>query len=180
VESQVDLIVGTFSKSFASLGGFVAGDDHVVHNNKQKARALMLSAAIHPAAAAAALAALEVIESEPQLRFRVQENADYVRSGLRRSGFETVDAQTPIVPVIIGDQDRMFRFWKALLEEGVFTNPVTVPAVPPGLDLIRTSYIATHTRQHLDSVLQAFSAAARRVGTVAPAPTRRAAAGDAS
>jgi 7-keto-8-aminopelargonate synthetase-like enzyme len=74
----------------------------------------------------------------------------------------------------------MFRFWKALLEEGVFTNPVTVPAVPPGLDLIRTSYIATHTRQHLDSVLQAFSAAARRVGTVAPAPIRRAAAGDAS
>lgn len=164
VEAHVDLIVGTFSKSFASLGGFVAGDENVVHFIQHQARALMFSAAIHPAAAAAALAALDVIENEPELRLRVQENADYVRQGLRRMGFETVDAQTPIVPVIIGDQDDMFRFWQTLLQEGVFTNPVTGPAVPPGMDLIRTSYIATHTRQHLDAVLRAFRAAGQHIG----------------
>jgi 8-amino-7-oxononanoate synthase len=164
VEDQVDLVVGTFSKSFASLGGFVAGDEHVVHYIKHHARALMFSAAIHPAAAAAALAALDVIEDEPDLRARVLANAEYVRRGLRRQGFRTVEAQTPIVPVIIGGQEEMFRFWRALFDEGVFTNPVTGPAVPPGMDLIRTSYIATHTEKHLDAVLRGFRAAGRRVG----------------
>jgi len=171
VESEVDLVVGTFSKSFASLGGFVAGDEAVIHYIKHHARPLMFSAAIHPAAAAAALAALDVIESEPELRVRLLANADYVRRGLRRLGFRTVDAQTPIVPVIIGDQEGMFRFWKALFDEGVFTNPVTGPAVPPGMDLIRTSYIATHTQQQLDAVLRGFRAASQRAGlALAPAP----------
>lgn len=179
VEGQVDLIVGTFSKSFASLGGFVAGDEDVVHFIKHHARALMFSAAIHPAAAAAALAALTVVETEPELRVRVQDNADYVRRGLRAMGFETVAAKTPIVPVIIGDQDGMFRFWKALLDEGVFTNPVTGPAVPPGMDLIRTSYIATHTRHHLDDVLRAFRAAGQLIGFAPSAQPGIAEAGEA-
>ncbi|MEZ5963362.1 MAG: aminotransferase class I/II-fold pyridoxal phosphate-dependent enzyme [Planctomycetota bacterium] len=180
VEAHVDLVVGTFSKSFASLGGFVAGDEDVVHFIKHHARALMFSAAIHPAATAAALAALDVIENEPELRVRVQDNADYVRRNLRVMGFETVDAQTPIVPVIIGDQDGMLRFWKALVEEGVFTNPVTGPAVPPGMDLIRTSYIATHTRAHLDTVLRAFRTAGLREGVTPSANGDGGRAGEAS
>lgn len=179
VESHVDLIVGTFSKSFASLGGFVAGDESVIHFIKHHARSLMFSAAIHPAAAAAALAALDIVEREPELRTQVQDNADYVRRNLRGMGFETVAARTPIVPVIIGDQDGMFRFWKALVDEGVFTNPVTGPAVPPGMDLIRTSYIATHTRQQLDAVLHAFHAAAQTVGFAPSAPRGKVRAGEA-
>jgi 8-amino-7-oxononanoate synthase len=173
VESQVDLIIGTFSKSFASLGGFVAGDEEVIHYIQHHARALMFSAAIHPAAAAAALAALDVIESEPQLRTQVLHNAAFVRRGLHRAGFRTVEATAPIVPVIVGDQEGMLRFWQALLDEGVFTNPVTGPAVPPGMDLIRTSYIATHTQSQLEAVVRAFRAAGRRVGLVGSATKER-------
>ncbi len=171
VEAQVDLIVGTFSKSFASLGGFVAGDEEVIHFIKHHARALMFSAAIHPAATAAALAALDVIETEPELRARVLSNAAFVRRGLTRAGFRTVEATAPIVPVIVGDQEAMLHFWQALFDEGVFTNPVTGPAVPPGMDLIRTSYIATHTEKQLETVLRAFRAAGRRVGLTVASET---------
>lgn len=166
VERDVDLVIGTFSKSFASLGGFVAGDEEVIHFIKHHARSLIFSAAILPAAAAAALAALDVMEREPDLRVRLRDNAEHVRSGLRRMGFQIGKTQTPIVPVIVGDQVRMLMFWKALFEEGVFTNPVTGPAVPPGMDLIRTSYIATHTRAQLDTVLQAFRRAGVRQGLI--------------
>ena len=123
--------------------------------------------AITPASAAAALAALDVIEAEPQLRTRVLDVANRVRTGLRKLGFTVGGAQnSPIVPVIVGEQIRMLRMWKILLDCGLFTNPVTQPAVPPGMDLIRTSYIATHTDRHIEQILERFAEAGERVGVL--------------
>lgn len=178
VEEGVDLIVGTFSKSFASLGGFVAGPEPVVHYIKHHARAFIFSAAIHPSAAAAALAALDVIERQPQLRKRLLANADRVRRELSRLGYWVGPTETPIVPVVVGDQDRMFWFWKALFDGGLFTNPVTGPAVPAGMDLIRTSYMATHTEAQIDRVLEIFESVGRQTAVLrsgdAPAAMARA------
>ncbi len=166
VEDQVDLIVGTFSKSFASLGGFVAGPESVIHYVKHHARSLIFSAAIPASAAAAALAALDVLEREPGLRERLMRNARKMRDGLKSLGFQVGPSETAIIPVIIGDQTQMFLFWKALFEGGVFTNPVTGPAVPAGMDLIRTSYMATHTDEQLDRALAVFEAAGKRLGLI--------------
>ena len=166
VEKDVDLIVGTFSKSFASLGGFVAGPEPVIHYVKHHARSLIFSAAIPASAAAAALAALDVLESEPQLRTNLMRNAHKMRDGLKQLGFRVGQSETAIIPVIIGDQTRMFLFWKSLFEGGAFTNPVTIPAVPVGMDLIRTSYMATHTDEQLDQALEIFENAGRRMGLI--------------
>lgn len=171
VEDDVDLIVGTFSKSFASLGGFVAGDEQVIHYIKHHARSLIFSAAIHPAAAAAALAALDLMERDASLREQVQHNASYVRSALLRLGFDVGASQTPILPILVRDQNRMFGLWKELFDGGVFTNPVTSPGVPPGMELIRTSYMATHTRTQLDQVIDVFRAAGQKTGLI-PASAR--------
>lgn len=171
VEDDVDLIVGTFSKSFASLGGFVAGDEQVIHYIQHHARSLIFSAAIHPAAAAAALAALDLMERDASLREQVQHNASYVRSALQRLGFDVGASQTPILPILVRDQSRMFALWKALFDGGVFTNPVTSPGVPPGMELIRTSYMATHTRTQLDQVIDVFRAAGQKTGLI-PAGAR--------
>ncbi len=183
VEKDVDLVLGTFSKSFASLGGFVAGPEPVVHYIKHHARSLIFSASIPPSAAAAALAALDVMESEPELRTRVMDRATQVRTGLTELGFQVGRSETPIVPVIVGNQDRLFGFWKQLFESGVFTNPVTTPAVPPGMDLIRTSYMAAHTEAQCDRVIDIFAHTGRRTGLIGPGTTagaqRRSAAGDA-
>ena len=178
VEDEVDLVVGTFSKSFASIGGFIAGPEEVVHYVKHHARALIFSASIPASAAAAAVAALDVMESEPDLRERVMHNAVTVRRGLARMGYSVGPTETPIVPVVIGDQDRLFRFWKALFEQGLFTNPATGPAVPAGMDLIRTSYMATHTDQQIARVLEVFQKVGHTLG-ILPAtqhagPSRRA------
>jgi len=160
VEHQVDLVVGTFSKSLASLGGFVAGPEAVIHFIKHQARSLIFSAAISPTNSAAALAALDILEREPHRSRAVLAHAKRVRSELRGLGFDTgPDSVSPIVPVILGEQDRTFAFWKALFDLGVFTNPVTAPAVPRGQDLIRTSYMATHTQEQLDEVIAGFAEA---------------------
>ena len=167
LDDDADLVMGTFSKSFASLGGFIAGPANVIHFMRHHARSLIFSAAITPASAAAALAALDVIEAEPQLRTRVLDVANRVRTGLRKLGFTVGGAQnSPIVPVIVGEQIRMLRMWKILLDCGLFTNPVTQPAVPPGMDLIRTSYIATHTDRHIEQILERFAEAGERVGVL--------------
>ncbi len=174
VEESVDLVVGTFSKSLASLGGFVAGPEDVVHFLKHNARSLIFSASIPPSAAAAALAALDVIEREPELRQRVMATARRVRLELQRMGYAIGPTQTPIVPVIVGDQDRLFRFWKALFDAGLFTNPVTAPGVPAHMDLVRTSYMATHTDAQIDKVLDIFASEGKRLGLI-PAGSPRAA-----
>jgi len=160
---QVDLIMGTFSKSFASIGGFIAGSKDVVHYIQHHARALIFSAALPAPAAAAALAALDIMEKEPERVARLWENADYMREGLRDIGYDIGQSNSPIIPVIIRDQFRTILAWRALIDEGVYTNPVIPPGVPPNMSLLRTSYMATHTREHLDRALTAFRAIGERL-----------------
>lgn len=154
---QVDLTMGTFSKSFASLGGFIAGSANAVHYIQHHARSLIFSASMPPANTAAALAALEVMQEEPERIARVNEIGEHIRAGLRQLGFNVGDSETPIVPIIIGDDMSTFQAWKMLYDAGVYTNPVISPAVPSGSALLRTSYMATHTDEQLDRVLAAFA-----------------------
>ena len=166
VENDVDLIMSTFSKSFASLGGFIAGDEDIIHFIKHTARALIFSASIPAANAAAALAALDVIRKEPERVVRVNEIAERIRQELKRMGFNVGESVTPIVPVIIGDDNLTFQIWKSLFEKGVFVNPVISPAVPKGMQLLRTSYIATQTDEQIDRVLEIFQDAGKAIGII--------------
>jgi 8-amino-7-oxononanoate synthase len=166
VESQTDLQMGTFSKSFASLGGVIAGPFDVINFIKHKARSVVYSASMTPASVASALKALEIIESEPQRRARLLDIAEKMHNGFRAMGFDTGVSVTPVVPVLVGDQVKCFRFWKALFEAGVFTNPVIPPAVEPGHALLRTSYMATHTDEQLDRVLDTFEKIGRKMDLI--------------
>ncbi len=161
-----DLIMSTFSKSFASLGGFIAGDSDVIHYIQHHARALIFSASIPPASAAAALAALEVMREEPQRCDRVIKIADMMRKGFTNLGFNIGNSTTPVIPIIIGDNDLTFKMWKLLFDAGVFVNPVISPAVPPGKQLLRTSYMATHTDLQMHKVLEIFGSVGREVGII--------------
>jgi 8-amino-7-oxononanoate synthase len=165
MEGQVDLVMATFSKSFASIGGAAAGAEDVIHYLKHHARALIFSASMPPSAVATVLACLDVIEREPERRTRLWENAEYLRGGLQSLGFDTVTSETPIIPVVTGDMERTFAFWRALFDAGVFTNPVLPPAVPESSCRLRTSVMATHTREQLDRVLEAFTRVRAELGT---------------
>jgi len=162
----VDLIMGTFSKSFASLGGFIAGDAGVVDYIQHHARSLIFSASIPPANAAAAMAALEIMKSEPERVARLIEIGDFMRERYRALGFNIGATQTPIIPIIIGDDQRTLLFWKALFDAGVYTNPVLSPGVPPGLQLLRTSYMATHTDEQLERVLATVERVGKELGVI--------------
>lgn len=164
--SQVDLIMSTFSKSFASLGGFIAGDEQVVHYIKHHARSLIFSASIPASNAAAALAALQVMRDEPERVAAVIKNGDKMREGFKRLGFNIGHSATPVVPIIIGDDARTFLFWRKLFDAGVFVNPVISPAVAQGHQLLRTSYMATHTEEQLDHVLEIFAEVGKELGVI--------------
>ncbi|MFH1176063.1 MAG: aminotransferase class I/II-fold pyridoxal phosphate-dependent enzyme [Acidobacteriota bacterium] len=166
VENDVDLIMGTFSKSLASVGGFVAGEERIINWIKHRARSLIFSAAPPPASVAAVLKAVEIIEREPERRERLWENTHFMADGLRSLGFDTGDSTTPIIPVVIGEDRLAFLMAKRLQEEGVFVNPVVSPAVPPGRALLRTSYMATHTRAHLERALEGFAKVGRELGVI--------------
>nr|PZN57410.1 MAG: 8-amino-7-oxononanoate synthase [Chloroflexota bacterium] len=163
---EVDLIMGTFSKSFASIGGFIAGSADVIHYIQHHARSLIFSAALPAPNAAAVLRALEIIETEPQHVERLWENANYMRDGLKQLGYDVGGSNTPIIPVILRDDYRTVLAWHALIEEGVYTNPVVPPGVPPNQSLLRTSYMATHQREHLDRALAAFKVVGERLDLV--------------
>jgi 8-amino-7-oxononanoate synthase len=163
---DVDLIMGTFSKSFASLGGFIAGDDDIIHYIKHHARALMFSASIPPSNAAAALAALEIMREEPERIQRLAEIGEKMRNAYRQLGFDIGNSVGPIIPIIIGDDMRTIFIWKMLFENGVFVNPVISPAVPAGRQLLRTSYMATHTDDQLDQVLEIFERIGKQAGLI--------------
>lgn len=154
LEDGVDILVGTFSKSFAGLGGFVVGDEDVIHFIKHTARALMYSASITPGSAAGIIAALGIIEKEPERREQLWKNVAHMKAGYASLGFNTLNSQTPIIPLVSGDDITTFQFWRGLHENGVYTNPVVTPAVPQGQCLIRTSLMATHTTAQLDRVLE--------------------------
>ena len=153
VTEDVDLIMGTFSKSFASLGGFIAGDADVIEYIQHTARSLIFSASIPPANAAAALASLEVMQEEPERIERLNKIAAFMRRRYRELGFDVGNTETPIIPIIIHDESKTLHAWKMLFEAGVYTNPVIPPAVPPNLSLLRTSYMASHTDEQLEEVL---------------------------
>lgn len=165
-QEEVDLVMGTFSKSFASLGGFIAGKHYVVDYIKHHARSFIFSASMPPASVAAVLAALDIIESEPEHLEKLWRNVHKMKTAFDEMGFNTGASKTPIIPIHIGDDMSTFSFWRALFENGVFTNPSIAPAVPPGHGIIRTSYMATHTDEVLDRVLEIFHKLGKKFGLI--------------
>jgi 8-amino-7-oxononanoate synthase len=158
--------MGTFSKSLASVGGFVAGDERVINFIKHRARSLIFSAAPPPASVASVLKAVEIIEREPERRHTLWENTHFMAEGLRSLGFDTGASNSPIIPVMVGEDMLAFSMAKRLQEEGVFVNPIVSPAVPPGGAMLRTSYMATHTREHLERALTAFAKVGQEMGVL--------------
>ncbi|MGQ9708482.1 MAG: aminotransferase class I/II-fold pyridoxal phosphate-dependent enzyme [bacterium] len=156
VEAAVDLIMGTFSKSFATIGGYVTGEHQVITFIRHQARPLIFSAAIPPTAAATVLAALRIVKSEPERRERLWRNARRMNQGLRSMGYNIGTSETPIVPIHIGEDMKTLYFWRALFDAGIFANPVLPPAVPPNRSLIRTSVMATHTDEDITQALEIF------------------------
>jgi 7-keto-8-aminopelargonate synthetase-like enzyme len=166
LEDRVDLIMGTFSKSLASVGGFIAGEERVINWIKHRARTLIFSAAPPPASVASVLKAIEIIEREPERREHLWENTRFMAEGFRSLGFDTGESSTPVIPVVVGEDRTAFFLARRLQEEGVYVNPVITPAVPPGRALLRTSYMATHRREHLEKALEAFARVGRETGLI--------------
>lgn len=169
LSDQVDLLMGTFSKSFASVGGFIAGNADVIHYIQHHARSLIFSAALPPANLATVLKALEIVEQEPQHVERMWKNARYMNDEFHRLGFNIGNSKAPIIPIIIGDKYQTGLTWAALIQEGVYTNTVIPPAAPMGL--LRTSYMATHTREQLDRALAAFKTVGENLDLIPKAET---------
>jgi 8-amino-7-oxononanoate synthase len=163
---KIDLTMGTFSKTFASLGGFVAGSERVINYIKHHAPALIFSASPTPASVAAAMAALEILQEEPWRVDKLVSNANYMRAGFTKLGFTIIDGQTGIVPVIIGDDERTFIFWRKLFDAGVFTNAFISPGVPVGMAMLRTSYMSSHEKEHLDRILELFGEIGKELGLI--------------
>jgi 8-amino-7-oxononanoate synthase len=166
LEDEVDLIMGTYSKSLASIGGFIAGSEEVVHYIKHFARSLIFSASPPPASVAAVSVALDIIENEPERIERLWRNTRKMLKGFKSLGFEVGPSETPIIPIIVGDNETAFRMAMMLEDEGVFANVAVSPAVPDGRALIRTSYMATHTEEQLEKVLGAFEKVGRAMGMI--------------
>jgi len=166
VEDDIDLVMGTFSKSIASLGGFVAGDAKVISYIKHFARALIFSASITPASVATAIATVDIIQTEPERREKLWNITKKMKSGFQALGYNTGPTETPIIPVMVGNDEMAFRLCRLLREDGIFTNPVIYPAVPKGQSLIRTSYSATHTEEELDTVLASFEKCGKQLGII--------------
>jgi 7-keto-8-aminopelargonate synthetase-like enzyme len=163
LEDKVDLIMGTYSKSLAAIGGFVAGSTEVINFIKHLGRSMMFSASLPPSLVATVSTALDIIEEQPQLRIQLWENTHKMLRGYKELGYDTGISETPIVPIIIGNSLKVYEMCKLLFENGVFVNPVVSPAVPPGRELLRTSYMATHTEEQLDKVLTAFEKVGKRL-----------------
>ncbi len=166
ITNDVELTTGTFSKSFASLGGFCVGDADVIEYIRHNSSTHIFSASMPPANVATVLKCLEILEQEPERLDRLWQISEYMRNGFRAVGFNVWNSQTPIIPVVIGDMETSFKFWNALIEEGVFVNAVVPPAVPRGQSLMRTSYMATHSDAELDFILDTFEKVGRKLGVI--------------
>jgi 8-amino-7-oxononanoate synthase len=163
VENDVDLVMGTFSKSFASIGGFVAGPQRVIDYLKHHARSLIFSASMPPATTAATLAALGVIEEEGWRRDRVRSIGRQMKAAFTARGLTVGDTQTPIVSIIVGERYDTLRAWKGVYDNGVYVNCIVAPATPANRCLLRTSYIATHTDDQLAAIVEGVSSAVHAV-----------------
>lgn len=166
LEQEVDIIMGTYSKSLGSIGGFIAATEEVIHYMKHTSRPLIFSASPPPASVAAVIAALDIIDAEPQRRERLWANTNKMMTAFKRMGFDTGRAETPIIPLFMGEMNRAFMMWKSLNDAGVFANPVIPPATASGRCLIRTSYMATHTDEMLERTLGVFEKAGKMLGVI--------------
>ena len=166
LEEEVDLTMGTFSKSLATVGGFIVGPKQVVEYVRHHARSQIFSAATPPPMAAAVIASLQIIEREPERRKKLWENTHYMKRELENLGFDTGDSDSPVIPIVVGDEETTFTMATRLQDEGVFANAIVTPAVPPGQSMIRTSYMATHTRDHLDQALAALAKVGRELDVI--------------
>ncbi len=166
LEDEVDLIMGTYSKSLAAIGGFVVGSTEVINFIKHIGRSMIFSASLPPALVASVSTALDIIEEQPQLRTQLWKNTHIMLKGYKELGYDTGTSETPIVPILIKDGMKTYEMCKRLFENGVFVNPVISPAVPPGRELLRTSYMATHTEEQLNKVLDAFQKVGKQIGLI--------------
>jgi len=166
LDKEVDMIMGTFSKTLASLGGFVAGEERVINFLKHHSPALIFSASPTPSSVAAAIAALDILNAEPERVTRLSNNANKMREGLKGLGFHVLDGVTPIVPVILGNDLLTFQFWRKLYDAGVFVNAFVPPGVPQNLSMLRTSYMATHEEKHLNRILEVFGEIGKEMGVI--------------
>ncbi len=163
---ETDMTMGTFSKTFASLGGFVVGDRVVINYMKHHAPALIFSASPTPASVAAALAALDILEKEPERIDRLMRNARKMREGFRAMGYRVGEHDSAVVPVIIGETEKVLFMWRQLFDAGVFVNAFIRPGVPPGMEMLRTSYMATHEDEHLDKILDIFRTVGKKLAVI--------------
>lgn len=166
MEGQVDLVAGTLSKGLGGIGGFVASTREVVNYLRFFGRSYMFSTSLPPAVSASLIAAIEVIETEPELRERLWENIRYFTGKLRGMGFDLGNAETAIIPVVIGDDTKVQLMCREIHEAGIFLNPVSYPAVPKRLSRLRLSLMATHTRADLDQTLEALERVGRKYGVI--------------
>ena len=166
VSNDIDLIMCTFSKTLASLGGFVAGEERVINYLKHHSPALIFSASPTPPSVAAAIAALDIVQKEPERVTRLVENAEFVRSGLKDAGFHVIDGRTAIVPVLIGGNKEAFGLWKGLFDEGILVNVFIPPATPPNKSMMRNSFMATHEKEHLEKVVDCYTKIRKRLGSI--------------
>ena len=166
LDKEVDMVMGTFSKTFASLGGFVGGEERVINYLKHNSPALIFSASPTPASVAAADAALDILIAEPERITNLIRNAQKMREGFKNLGFRVIDSRTAIVPVVLGEDDLVFMFWRKLFDAGVFVNAFISPGVPPGMAMLRTSFMATHEDKQLDRILELFGDIGKEMGII--------------
>lgn len=166
LDKEVDMVMGTFSKTFASLGGFVGGEERVINYLKHNSPALIFSASPTPASVAAADAALDILIAEPERITNLIRNAQKMREGFKNLGFRVIDSRTAIVPVVLGEDDLVFMFWRKLFDAGVFVNAFISPGVPPGMAMLRTSFMATHEDKQLDRILELFGEIGKEMGLI--------------
>jgi 8-amino-7-oxononanoate synthase len=164
IEDETDMIIGTFSKTFASLGGFVAGPERVINYLKHHAPGLIFSASPTPPSVAAALEALKILEEQPELVDQLQSNVSYLRKKFSETGFHILENESAIIPIIIGDMERALYVWRQLFDNGIYVNAFVPPGVPPNMSMMRTSYMASHKKEHLDEIFSIFSRIGRELG----------------
>lgn len=166
VTKDVDLIMGTFSKSLGCVGGFISGEGKVIEYIKHHSRSIIFTASLPPSNTACVRAALAVIKSEPERREQLWKNTEFMRNGFKNMGYDTGESTTPVIPVLIGKDKKTFQIWKELMDLGVYTNPIVSPATPPGRGLLRTSYMATHTHEQLEFCLDKFEEVGKELNII--------------